>query len=286
MAAARTLKTSFWTHPRIRRASSEEKLLAAYLCTCPEGHLCGVFYVALASLSDALQLSSKSISKALDALQSSGFLQFDRETSEVWVCNAYEHQPGAKSPKVGISVGKHLGMIHSDKLVSAFLTTYKDRGYPIDTLWDRVCDTVSIGYRYPSDTDSDTDTDSDPKLDNPSQDRARQVARENALEAIYELYPRKAGKAKGLEALARIAKSGNPEDSLERIAEAAQDMASLWADAGEQAQYCPHFSTWVNGRRWRDPVQEGPRQDRASQGVTQTEFDQLVAELEAREAMG
>lgn len=73
------------------------------------------------------------------------------------------------------------------------------------------------------------------------------------LDAVYAAFPRKAGKAKGLERLAKLVKT---EDSFRSVLAAAEAMGRLWA--GADPTYCPHFSTWVNQRRWEDPEQQGP----------------------------
>jgi len=81
---------------------------------------------------------------------------------------------------------------------------------------------------------------------------ARPEASEPAIpphlfEEVYKLYPRKQGKAAGLKAAMR--KITTRADYQVFLA-AVERMALAWA--GHDTTYCPHFSTFVAGERWRD----------------------------------
>lgn len=74
------------------------------------------------------------------------------------------------------------------------------------------------------------------------------------LKAVYALYPRKVGGTEGLKKLRTRVKT--PGDYAQLVASVSR-MAELWA--GEDTKYCPHWITYVNGDRWRDDEQPGPR---------------------------
>lgn len=77
------------------------------------------------------------------------------------------------------------------------------------------------------------------------------------LEAVYALYPRKAGKAKGLQKLEE--RSHQKGFDYDRILAAVRSMAETWK--GKSTTFCPHFSTFVNGQRWLDDELPQPDQD-------------------------
>lgn len=74
--------------------------------------------------------------------------------------------------------------------------------------------------------------------------------------SLYESYPRRVGRAKGLEV---CAKKVTTRADYEQLEAAVSAMARAWDGAPrDQLRYCPHFATWVNQERWRDTEQEGP----------------------------
>lgn len=77
------------------------------------------------------------------------------------------------------------------------------------------------------------------------------------FESVYRLYPRKAGKKKGLEAAKRKIRT---RTEFEVFKGAVVRMAELWDGASrEQLGFCPYFSTFVNGEAWRDDELPEPR---------------------------
>ena len=80
---------------------------------------------------------------------------------------------------------------------------------------------------------------------------------------VYAEYPRKVGKAKGLAKLKALKAS---DETFVAILAAATEMGRLWQ--GAEQTYCPHFSAWVNQRRWEDGEQQGPSDDRDQQEPT------------------
>lgn len=66
------------------------------------------------------------------------------------------------------------------------------------------------------------------------------------LERVYAIYPKKTGKAKGLDrAFATI----KDPDDFARLEQCVTAMAKAW---GSDTQFCPGFLPFVNGRRWQD----------------------------------
>lgn len=67
------------------------------------------------------------------------------------------------------------------------------------------------------------------------------------LEAVYQLYPRKKGKAPGLKKAAKLIRT---REEFAKFQECVQFMAKAWASA--DLEFCPYFSTFINEQRWQD----------------------------------
>lgn len=76
-----------------------------------------------------------------------------------------------------------------------------------------------------------------------------------AAERIYQLYPRKVGHGKAIEAIRKALGIS----SEEILAEAVREFAK--SPAGMAGQFCPHPATWFNHRRWEDDRAEWTRRD-------------------------
>lgn len=72
------------------------------------------------------------------------------------------------------------------------------------------------------------------------------------LERLYGNYPRKMGKTKGLEKLRKLIKS---ESDLAEFEQALNRFVKLVEQEKREAQFIPHFSTFVNSL-WRDYLDE------------------------------
>ncbi len=79
------------------------------------------------------------------------------------------------------------------------------------------------------------------------------------FEQLYRLYPRKAGRKRGLEAAPRTIRS---HDDFAVALACVEAMAVAWA--GQDMTYCPQFDTFIRQERWRDEVPPMPTPARAS----------------------
>lgn len=75
----------------------------------------------------------------------------------------------------------------------------------------------------------------------------KQVLRESVLTKIYEEYPRKVGKGRGL---AKLKDQLKTEDDLEKCLCAVLRFKKYHIEKRTESQYIPHFSTWVSS--WQD----------------------------------
>jgi hypothetical protein len=75
------------------------------------------------------------------------------------------------------------------------------------------------------------------------------VKSEFDFEPVWALYPRKQSKQRGLLAAAKHVRT---EADYAALLKAVEAMASAWE--GHDTTYCPHFSTFVNQRRWEEDL--------------------------------
>lgn len=73
------------------------------------------------------------------------------------------------------------------------------------------------------------------------------------IEAIYNAYPRKDGKANGLKKLQKIIKS---TEQFNEILNGAQKLKEFHEAKGTEQRFIPLFSTWVNAERWKDELSD------------------------------
>lgn len=105
--------------------------------------------------------------------------------------------------------------------------------------------------------------------------QAKQVFEGN-LEHLYEKYPRKMGKSKGLEKLAKIIKT---ETDLAEFERALDRFITLTAKNKTEPQFIPHFSTFVNSH-WQDYLDENVGDFVGSQNEVEPDRDWYIPESE------
>jgi hypothetical protein len=101
---------------------------------------------------------------------------------------------------------------------------------------------------------------------------AHSEAHKNASEKfseLYEKFPRKKGKAKGLESLARMEKKGELPGTGMLLAALEIDKA-MWEREDRAEDKIPYFSSWVNAKSWED--------------VPLAKLEAYIASMKAKEA--
>ena len=76
------------------------------------------------------------------------------------------------------------------------------------------------------------------------------IPNENFLE-LYKNYPRKKGKEKGLEMLAKLLAKGILPD-MEKLSACLEIEKEAWDNENRAEDKIPYFSTWVNSKPWSD----------------------------------
>lgn len=128
----RAIHGSFWTDPKVKRLSPDQKLLFLYLITCPHSHLSGIYYLPCGLISHETGLCADIARAGLLRLQEAGLVRWDETAEVVWVVNMLRYQgSGAKNFK---AVADQLAALHDSPLVKAFAEHYPQipYRYPID----------------------------------------------------------------------------------------------------------------------------------------------------------
>jgi len=83
-------------------------------------------------------------------------------------------------------------------------------------------------------------------------------AREEKFDAFWAAYPRKVSKGSARTAWRSAVKKVDPDVIVAAV--------EAWApsQAGKEAKFIPHASTWLNGERWADEVEAGPADECAA----------------------
>jgi hypothetical protein len=105
---------------------------------------------------------------------------------------------------------------------------------------------------------NETPREIDREIDREIESIAQSALERFDFESAYADYPRKQGKAKGLTAARRIITT--PED-FEKFTDCITFMSRAFRSK-DAKQFCPHFSTFVNAKSWRD--EEWPGSDRVT----------------------
>ena len=134
----RTIDTSFWTDPKIRKLPEKAKLLSLYLITSPHGHIGGIYYLPDEVVALETGIKPTMLDTLWDTLSDVGFSRRDKELSIVWVVRMFFYQ--GRGEKNERAVANQLSTLHNSNLVNDFLAVY-----PAVKQWMK--DRVLIGYQ-------------------------------------------------------------------------------------------------------------------------------------------
>lgn len=131
--AYRNVHERFWTDPKVKQLTSDEKLLFIYLITNPHTHVSGIYVLSLLFIEKETDLSMKTIKKGIARLEALELAFYDAEVEVVWVKKMFSYQ--GFGMKVRHSVERQLKDLHKTHLIPLFCKTYSyPIPYPIDTL--------------------------------------------------------------------------------------------------------------------------------------------------------
>lgn len=252
----RKVAPSLWTGATgrwLRRQPPAVTVVAFYLFTCPSSSQWGVYYIPIALISNDTGIDRRGIEGALKGLRAHGFCDYDDETETVWVVNMCREQVG--------------DLRGEDKRVKSAFEAYREVAKTVfGSLWyasyreslqlpdgelpysavQRTIEGASKGHRS-QDQDQDQER---IRIRKQKQEPISAVA-EFDFEALYQLYPRKEGKTRGMTLAKSQVKTQADYDALKTaVANYAASRAS------EDPKFTKQFSTFMGC--WRDYVDAAP----------------------------
>lgn len=107
------ISTQFWKHPDVRELSSEAKLLAGYLLTCPHSNAIGAYLLPDAYIADDLKWSQSTVSKAFAELFKMGFCERFKDGRHICIIEYLAWNP-IENPNVATGAKRALDQLPDD----------------------------------------------------------------------------------------------------------------------------------------------------------------------------
>jgi predicted Fe-S protein YdhL (DUF1289 family) len=168
----------FWTDPKVRDLTEQERYLFLYCITCPSAHSSGIYYNPLPMIAYETCINEKALVKAFGRLKEGLMVYYGSLSGVVFVRNMLKFQtPNAKEK---ISIQKHIETIQDKEILAMFLNTYPEyiKGY------SKAIETLSEGYHKGIHTETDTKTET--KTDTKTE---KSVESFELFKQAYENYP-------------------------------------------------------------------------------------------------
>jgi hypothetical protein len=241
--AKRLIDTELWNNEEIiENFTAEDKYFWLYLLTSPHNNICGVFKNSPTLIARDMGLHKDTIVNLLYRFEKVHNLIFaDKETNEILILNWYKWN-WTKSPKILTMVEKEINSLKSVKLIELL----EER---IGLIFEDK-DTVSIGYRYPTNSISISNN-------------INIVTNEEIdtyFDKIYSIYPRKVSKVQAKETFEHKLRGLEKEEAYKKaiaIYRMLENQNKVWQaendGQGRKVEHIPHFSTWAN-----DNVENSP----------------------------
>lgn len=126
----------FWTDPKVRALSVEEKFLFLYFITNPQASFSGVYYLPFPTVLFETGMAEIPIREGINTLSVGYMVLHDEANSMFWVVNMAKFQATSKPQQEGVR--KHFKTLQKSPLLRMFAEKYPDiidpSSYPPDTL--------------------------------------------------------------------------------------------------------------------------------------------------------
>jgi len=282
------IKSRFWRDEKSGQWDNDTKLLALYLLTCPHGNILGCFVLPKLYICADLHWTEERLREPFAKLLREGFIEYDENTSLLFVTNWLKHNPlenrnqaiaGVKVIKelpkshILVSLLRHIeseNKPHMQALIAA-LNAMKPFGKPFPKQLEEplpeqngkpVTATVTV-------TEEAINTCASPSAstdeDTPSKKRGASplsAIQEERFNAFWQAYPKKRSKGDAIKAWAKL----KPDEELfERIMQGLERAKSSYDWEKDGGQYIPYPATWLNATGWEDeytpprPLSPSPR---------------------------
>ncbi len=232
--AKRMIDTELWNNEEIiENFTAEDKYFWLYLLTSPHNNICGVFKNSPNLIARDMGLHKDTVVNLLYRFEKiHNLIYADKETNEVLILNWYKFN-WTKSPKILTMVEKEISSVKSQEIINALVER-------VSIIFEKV-DTVSIGYRYPTNTNSNNiNIVSIEDID-------------NYFNNIYNIYPRKVNKVQAKKTFANKLVGLEKEQAHKKavqIYRMLEKQNAVWETEnngeGRKLEHIPHCSSWLN----------------------------------------
>lgn len=106
MAKYQPVSPKFWQDPKVRRWPDHQKLLGAYLLTCPHRTSEGLFWLPHGYVAQDLGWSIERVSEGYSGLQEAGFCAYDDTSETVLLLKALKYQAPAGEKQVAGAINR------------------------------------------------------------------------------------------------------------------------------------------------------------------------------------
>lgn len=255
MSTAR-LDDDFWTDPKIKNLSPDDKLLFIWLFTNPYRSYCGLYYLPKPMIGKQTGLSNTSIDRGINTLIDTGLICYDEVLEIVFIKNMLKRQIGksaALSDQQSKGIIKHLDTLHNCLLIQSFLEIYNHLNIPysytpIDTPIDSLNDTKSQSQsqsHYKSQSKSKSTC---------ASPAACESKNSNGFDSFWNAYPKKKSKGTALKAWNKV-RVNKDFPGIEHILAAINRQKTEIDWLKDNGQYIPYPATWLNSNGWdNEPV--------------------------------
>lgn len=242
---------NFWigaTGKRLRAAGMEAQVVAMYLMTGPHANMLGLYYCPVMFIAHETGLGFEGASKGLARAIEAGFCEYDHDSEVVWVVEMASYQIGdALDPrdKRARGVQNEYDSLPRNPYLARFFDKYGE------AFCMSACRETTSPFEAPSKPlrSQEQEQEQEQEIDNSL--RSLSVGRSENFDLFWSAYPKKA-KRKQAEAIWRRKRLDSCADRI------ANDIAARLAlDRRWREGFIPDPTTYLNGERWEDEIDEG-----------------------------
>lgn len=248
MAIFRNVNMSFWTDTNVvDDYTPEDRYFMLYALTNNYTNIIGCYEISIKQMSNDLGYTKDVVEKLINRFKEiHKTIDYDFETKELLVKNWNKYNWNA-SPKLDNPLYTAIEKVKSDKFHDYLASIYNAR----DSINNEGNDTLSIPYRYPTDT-TITSTITIPitsSITNTVINTNTNNELEEEFSGLWNEYPNKKGKANALKSYIKARKKGI---SKEEISNGLLNYLNYIKIEKISPQYIKHGSTWFNQECWND----------------------------------
>lgn len=226
MAIFRKIHTSFWSDPFIQDLDNDHKLFYMYLLTNEKTKQCGIYEISKKQIAFELGYSIDRVSKLLAYFIKTGKILYSEDTKEVALKNWMKYN-GSTSPKVVSCIESELCQV-KDRVLIEYVN--------------------GIYTASQEEKEQEQEEEEEKKQEKDILIDGRIYTKDELFDLCWKAYPRKEGKAEAKKSWEKL----TTQDIL-----LIRKHLPLYKkeNSAKEKKYIPHFSTYLNKRRFEDEVE-------------------------------